>query len=125
MKYFNSKVRRASKTNFTGIPFTFQLIFGLSLCPFFFGILKGNRYNFSDTCDSKRLLHALKPGSELILGSFHPEICGPLKHFAQFFNATLRTWNCPTVRNYSLICIQVKSFKFKRLQQPGLSIDHP
>lgn len=76
--------------------------------------LKSNRFNISDTCDSKRLLHVLKPGSEL-LGSFHPETCGPLRHFAQFFNASLRTWNCPTVRNSIIYltsnCHNIKHFK--------------
>ncbi|KAH1004880.1 hypothetical protein HUJ05_005648 [Dendroctonus ponderosae] len=48
------------------------------------------------TCKShQELFHVLSSSARLVLGSFHPEVCAAAKQFADYFNTTLRPWNCP------------------------------
>lgn len=51
-----------------------------------------------DTCEShQKLLHVLSGSARLVVGSFHPEVCASAKQLAEYFNATLLSWNCPAV----------------------------
>ncbi|CAH1131699.1 unnamed protein product [Ceutorhynchus assimilis] len=52
-----------------------------------------------DTCEShQKLLHVLSSSASSgpVVGSFHPEICTSAKQIADYFNTSLRSWNCPT-----------------------------
>ncbi|XP_065164768.1 retinal guanylyl cyclase 2 isoform X3 [Atheta coriaria] len=55
-----------------------------------------NRFVFKDVCDDPtRVLQMLRTINVPIIGSLEADICSPAHFLADYFNATLITWNCP------------------------------
>ncbi|XP_050295320.1 retinal guanylyl cyclase 2 [Anthonomus grandis grandis] len=53
-----------------------------------------------DICENhQRLLQQVVSSAKTrsALGSFHPEVCQPGRRLCEYFNATFRPWNCPTL----------------------------
>lgn len=71
--------------------------------------MKSIKREISDVCDDPtRVLQMLRTINVPIIGSLEADICSPAHFLADYFNATLITWNCPQVRikiRYDSSCV--------------------